>query len=119
VQNLFKEYTGVCCSQSVRITVEGHHLAKRNMVSKKLTEQKNRIFGWCDLLGFDTVSVPAAIWQGPILGMFNETSEERKLLSQIIVKGILGMRNDQELDEDSADAVCLGQYMVNRTKHYV
>lgn len=118
LQAQFREFANEYCNQSVIVAVEDQYLGKNYQASKKLTEQKNRIFGWCDLLGFDTVSVPAATWQGPILGVFNETSEERKLLSQMIAKGILGMRNDEELDEDSADAVCLGQYIVNRTKQY-
>lgn len=118
LQNQFRLFANRFCNESVIVAVEDQYLGKNYQASKKLTEQKNRIFGWCDMLGFDTVSVPAATWQGPILGVFNEPSEVRKQLSMTIAKGILGMRNDQELDEDSADAVCLGQYIVNRTKQY-
>ncbi len=110
----FREFQVVYAGRSVLVVIEDQYLDKNFRSAKLLVEQRARIEGWCDMVGFEHVSVLPSVWQGAILRTFAQKSEERKRRALVVAKGILGMRNDAPLDDNLADAVCIGQWAVTR-----
>lgn len=112
--DLFRKLRG----RSVIVAVEDQYYLHNFHTAKRLVEIRARIWGWVDGFDYAFISVPPQSWQSAILGVFAQKRAERKRRSLVVAKAILGMKNNELLDHNTADAICIGQFIVNRMQSF-
>lgn len=99
------------------LAVEKQYYFKNFDSAAKLIFVRGKLAMCAEMLGWEYLEVAPASWQSAILRCPPRTkSEIRKTLSIKVAKAIAKKRNDEELNVDLADAICIGEFVRNRLR---